>query len=79
MEWADHERPRRRTNSMSIENAKTGNWAVESFIKTGGKIRLRGSSLGYASLDQIFNDGDTVPYTCFDEDGNREAGYARHP
>ena len=78
MEWAGTARPSRRTNSMSIENATSANWVVESAYKNGNDIVLQGSSLGYASHDQAFKDGDTVPYAMFDDDGNREAGYGTY-
>ena len=61
---------------MSIENAKSGNWVVETFTRSGQVFTLRGSSVGYSSHDQVFQDGDTIPYAAFDDNNNRESGYA---
>lgn len=63
---------------MSIDKAVSSNWIVESFTESGDDISLTGSGVGYSSFERGFNDGDTVPYTLFDDALNREAGYATY-
>ena len=63
---------------MTYESAKAGNWVAESFAVVGNDISLLGSSVGYTRFGDALSDGDTVFYSAFDDNNNREAGYATY-
>ena len=63
---------------MTYESAKAGNWVAESFAVVGNDLSLLGSSVGYTRFGDALSDGDTVFYSAFDDNNNREAGYATY-
>ena len=63
---------------MTYETAKAGNWVAESFAVDGDDIKLLGSAVGYVRFKDALSEGDTVFYSAFDDNNNREAGYATY-
>ena len=69
------------TNQELFERAVAGNWIAESFDRPNvsdgvGKFYLQGSSKGYTNFSDTIDDGSVVFYAAFDDDCNREAGFA---
>ena len=63
---------------MTYETAKAGNWVAETFAVVDGDISLLGSAAGYVRFSDALSNGDTVFYSAFDDNNNREAGYATY-
>lgn len=64
------------TNQEAFEAARAGDWIAESFTRSGDVFTISGKSAGYSSFADCLNDGQSVFYSAFDEDDNREAGLA---
>ena len=63
--------------------AKAGDWIAETFqrptVSGGvGVFQLTGTSTGYTTFGDHFSDGDIVFYAAFDDDCNRECGFAKY-
>ncbi|ADD94056.1 hypothetical protein [uncultured phage MedDCM-OCT-S01-C1] len=64
------------TNQEAFEAARAGDWIAESFTRSGDVFTISGKSAGYSSFADCLSDGESVFYSAFDEDDNREAGLA---
>ena len=62
---------------MSMKNARASNWVVERATASPTGFRLLGTSKGYTSFSRAFKAEDDVFYSAVDEEGNREAGFAK--
>ena len=60
-----------------MKHIKASNWVAETATPTSTGFRLRGTSKGYTTFSNAFGSGQDVFYSAHDDNGNREAGYAR--
>ena len=76
-----HGRIYRMTNEELFTKAVSGDWLAEKFERPDvsggvGKFLLKGTSKGFAAFSDAIKDGQVVFFSAFDDNCNREAGFA---